>query len=78
MFYSILNQIKQLDIYVLINSLQSLKIFNFKLKDLNQELIVLYLLELNLPTDELLKVIISKTLSDKQISINPKIIRLYN
>ena len=26
-----------------------------------------------MPTDELLKVIISKTLSDKQISVNPKI-----
>ena len=29
---------------------------------------------IDLPTDELLKVIISKTLSDKQISINPKIL----
>ena len=28
---------------------------------------------IDLPTDDLLKVIISKTLSDKQISINPKI-----
>ena len=28
---------------------------------------------IDLPTDDLLKVIISKTLSDKQISVNPKI-----
>ena len=28
---------------------------------------------IELPTDDLLRVIISKTLSDKQISINPKI-----
>ena len=28
---------------------------------------------IELPTDDLLKVIISKTLSDKQISVNPKI-----
>ena len=28
---------------------------------------------IELPTDDLLKVIITKTLSDKQISINPKI-----
>ena len=28
---------------------------------------------IELPTDDLLKVIISKTLSDKQININPKI-----
>ena len=28
---------------------------------------------IELPTDELLRVIISKTLSEKQISINPKI-----
>ena len=28
---------------------------------------------IDLPTDDLLKVIISKTLADKQISVNPKI-----
>ena len=28
---------------------------------------------IDLPTDDLLKVIISKTLSDRQISVNPKI-----
>ena len=29
---------------------------------------------IDLPTDDLLKVIISKTLSDKQININPKML----
>ena len=42
-FYSILNQSKQLDNYLLINSEKSIKSTFFKLEDLNQELIVLYL-----------------------------------
>ena len=73
LFYSILNQIKQLDIYVLINSLQSVKKFNFKLPDLQSRINSFLFIGIELPTDELLKVIISKTLSDNQITISPKI-----
>ncbi len=73
LFYSILNQSKQLENFVLINSIPSLKKFDFDLKDLKSRLNSFVFIGIELPTDDLLKVIISKTLSDKQISINPKI-----
>ncbi len=73
LLYSILNQIKQLDIYVLINSLNSVKDFNFKLQDLQSRINSFIFIGIELPTDDLLKVIISKTLSDNQITISPKV-----
>ena len=73
LFYSILNQSKLNENYVLINSLISIKDNNFKLKDLKSRINSFLHIGIQLPTDDLLKVIISKTLSDKQISINPKI-----
>ena len=73
LFYSILNQSKQHDNYVLINSTQSIKSIKFKLRDLQSRINSFIYIGIELPTDDLLKVIISKTLSDKQISVNPKI-----
>ena len=73
LLYSILNQSKQLNNYVLINSNHSLKNINFKLEDLRSRMNSFLYIGIDLPTDDLLKVIISKTLSDKQISVNPKI-----
>ena len=73
LLYSILNQSKQLNNYVLINSNHSLKNINFKLEDLKSRMNSFLYIGIDLPTDDLLKVIISKTLSDKQISVNPKI-----
>jgi len=73
LFYSILNQSKQLENFVLINSISPLKKFDFDLNDLKSRLNSFVFIGIELPTDDLLKVIISKTLSDKQISINPKI-----
>ena len=74
LFYSILNQSKQLDKYVLINSITPLKNTKFNLEDLKSRVNSFIYIGIDLPTDDLLKVIISKTLSDKQISINPKIL----
>ena len=71
--YSILNQSKQLDNFILINSISPLKKLNFKLEDLKSRVDSFLYIGIELPTDDLLKVIISKTLSDKQISIDPKI-----
>ena len=71
--YSILNQSKQLDNYVLINSISSIKNINFELNDLKSRINSFLFIGIELPTDDLLRVIISKTLSDKQISINPKV-----
>ena len=73
LLYSILNQSKQLDNYILINSHYSVNNCNFKLDDLKSRVNSFLYIGIQLPTDDLLKVIISKTLSDKQISINPKI-----
>ena len=72
LLYSILNESKQLENYVLINSINSLKNVKFKIADLKSRIDSFLHIGIELPTDDLLKVIISKTLSDKQISINPK------
>ena len=73
LFYSILNHSKQLEYFVLINSVSPIKNTKFLLKDLRSRIDSFLFIGIELPTDDLLKVIISKTLSDKQISINPKI-----
>ena len=73
LLYSILNQSKQLDNYILINSVMSLRNTKFKLEDLKSRINSFLYIGIELPTDDLLKVIISKTLSDKQISLNPKV-----
>jgi len=75
LFYSILNQSKQLDNYILINSTKSINFADFNLKDLVSRLKSFICISINLPTDDLLKVIITKTLSDKQINISPKMIK---
>jgi len=74
LLYSILNQSKQLENYLLINSIPSIKKMNFKLEDLKSRINSFLYFGIELPTDDLLKVIISKTLSDKQININPKLL----
>ena len=71
--YSILNQSKLLDNYLLINSLDSIKSFNFKLEDLTSRMNSFIFIGIELPTDDLLKVIITKFLSEKQIFISSKL-----
>jgi chromosomal replication initiation ATPase DnaA len=73
LFYSILNQSRQLDKYIVVNSVRAFKEFNFELKDLQSRLNSFIFIGIELPTDDLLQVIISKSFSDKQINLNPKI-----
>ena len=73
LFYSILNQLKQLENYVVVNSIYPIKNNKFNLKDLKSRVDSFINLGIELPTDELLRVIISKSFSDKQIEITPKI-----
>ena len=73
LLYSILNQTKQLDSFMVINSKFPLKKFEFKLPDLRSRINSFNFIGIDLPTDDLLKVIISKSFSDKQINLNPKI-----
>ena len=73
LLYSILNQSKFLENYIVINSVQPTKEFTFELKDLQSRINSFIYIGIELPTDDLLQVIISKSFSDKQININPKI-----
>tara|TARA_B100000963_G_scaffold101349_1_gene87668 strand:+ start:27266 stop:27946 length:681 start_codon:yes stop_codon:yes gene_type:complete len=73
LFYSILNQSKLLNNYILINSVDSIKNTNFKLNDLKSRINSFIFIGIELPTDDLLKVIITKSLSDKQIKVSPKL-----
>ena len=72
-FYSMLNHFKQLDTYVVVNSFLPIKNIKFELKDLKSRADSFVSLGIELPTDDLLRVIISKSFSDKQIEISPKI-----
>ena len=74
LLYTILNHSKQLENYVLINSLNPIKNLNFSSKDLKSRINSFVFLGIELPTDDILKVLITKTLSDKQVNISPKLI----
>ena len=73
LLYSILNQSKQVENFIVINSVSIIKKNIFKLKDLQSRMDSFINIGIELPTDDLLKVIISKSLSDKQINLNPRI-----
>jgi chromosomal replication initiation ATPase DnaA len=73
LLYSILNQSKQLENYILIISNTSLSNMKFKLEDLRSRINSFLDIGIELPTDDLLRVIISKSFSERQININPKI-----
>ena len=72
-FYTILNHSKQVNNYLVVNSYEPIKSINFSLKDLKSRADSFISLGIDLPTDELLRVIISKSFSDKQIAISPKV-----
>ncbi len=73
LLYSIFNQSKQLENYIVINSTIPINRIGISLKDLKSRINSFVYVGIELPTDELLMVIISKYFSDKQIAPNPKI-----
>ena len=73
LLYSVLNQSKQLENYILINSKKPIKSFKFSLPDLRSRMDSFLFIGVDLPTDDLLQVIITKSFSDKQVKIDPKI-----
>ena len=73
LLYSILNHSKQFESYVVINSKRSINKSKLELKDLKSRIESFIYIGINLPTDDLLKVIISKSFSDRQINLSPKI-----
>ena len=72
LLYSFINQIKQYNKIIVINSSKSLKKFKIELVDLKSRLNSFLEIQIDLPTDELIRVIISKTFSDKQIDLNSR------
>ena len=74
LFYSILNQSYQSNQYVIINSLESIKSLAVVLKDLNSRFDSFVDVGIDLPTDDLIRVILSKNFSDKQVKIEAKLL----
>ena len=60
LFYSILNQSKQLDNFIVVNTNNSIQKNIYRLKDLQSRINSFVFIGIELPTDELLQVIISK------------------
>ncbi len=71
--YSLINQSKQLESFIVINSKLPIKDIKFDLDDLKSRARSFVSLGIELPTDDLLRVIISKSFSDKQLDINPRV-----
>jgi len=74
LLYSILNHANQFNQYVVIISMKAVKKSNVKLQDLKSRLDSFIDLGIDLPTDDLLRVIITKSFSDKQIEVNIKLL----
>ena len=72
LLYTITNMGFQDNKYLIISSLIPLKKFNVKLNDLSSRFSSFLEIGIDLPTDELLRVILTKNFSDKQIEITKK------
>jgi chromosomal replication initiation ATPase DnaA len=74
LFYSILNQLQLSNQYIIVNSLEPIQKLRVKLNDLKSRFSSFMNIGIDLPTDELIKVIISKNFSDKQVKIESKLL----
>ena len=74
LLYTILNIVEQESKYLLITSLKPLNKFNFKLPDLISRIRNCLTIKLNPPDDDLIYALLIKNLSDRQISIDKKLI----
>ena len=74
LFYSILNQSYLTNQYIIINSLKTIQSFKVELNDLKSRFESFVNINIDLPTDELIKVIIIKNFSDKQVKIESKLL----
>ena len=70
LLYSHINQVLQFNKSLIINSPKNVKNYKIDLVDLKSRLDSFLEIQIDLPTDELIKVIISKTFSDKQIDLS--------
>ncbi|MDA1197645.1 MAG: DnaA/Hda family protein [Proteobacteria bacterium] len=74
LFYSVLNQSQLSNQYIVINSLEPIQSHNVKLNDLKSRFTSFVNIRIDLPSDELIKVIIGKIFSDKQVKIESKLL----
>ena len=72
LFYSFIDQIIQMNKSIIINSSMNLKSLKLNLKDLKSRLYSFLEIKIGLPTDDLIRVIILKTFSDKQVRLSNK------
>ena len=72
LLYSLINLANQDNKYFIISSPISLKKFKIELKDLNSRFTSFIEVGIDLPTADLVKVILTKNFSDKQITISKK------
>ena len=70
--YSIINQAYQDNKYLIISSSISIKKFETKLLDLKSRFSSFIDIGIDLPTDDLIRVILTKNFSDKQIQVSQK------
>jgi len=74
LFYSVLNQSYQSNQYVIVNSLKSIKTSKVALNDLRSRFNNFVDIGIDLPTDNLIRVILTKNFSDKQVKIESKLL----
>ena len=71
-FYTIINYLSQNNKHLIINSTKPISEYKVKLPDLKSRLSSFIQIGIGLPNDDLLRIIISKTFSDKQIDLNER------
>ncbi|MDC0344321.1 DnaA/Hda family protein [Pelagibacteraceae bacterium] len=74
LFYSLINEVLQSNQHMLINSKIPINRTTTNLRDLNSRFKNFISLGIQMPTDELLRVIITKSFSDKQIEVNVRVL----
>ena len=74
LLYTVLNQCLQLNQYVIINSIEPIKKLPIKLNDLKSRLESFTDIGIDLPTDDLIRVILTKCFSDKQVKTDIKLL----
>ncbi len=74
LLYTLLNMVEQENKYLLITSLQPINKFNFKLPDLISRIRNCLIIRINNPDDDLIFALLVKSLSDRQINIDKKLI----
>ncbi len=74
LFYTVLSQCYLSNQYIIVNSLKPIQLFKPRLNDLKSRFSSFVNVGIDLPTDELIKVIISKNFSDKQVKIDVKLL----